>query len=154
MKHHLIPPIIFLAHSRAACRKPKHSEAEWTRIILACGYRCFYCSEFLSRPEMTKDHLVPLFRGGCECSGNLVLSCLRCNSMKKERTLEEFLAAKPVFAKTFGQIPTRNNLVGTTHDPLLAAISRLAVQKRMPAASITRRELLQSRKVSFLRSQS
>lgn len=38
------------------------------------------------------DHLTPVSRGGTDEEENLVTACRRCNSLKKDRTLEEFRA--------------------------------------------------------------
>ena len=139
--------IIFMGHTRDGCRLPEHSDAEWQKILVACAYRCFYCAEVLplDRPEdWTKDHLVPLIRGGCTCCGNLVCSCRRCNSMKKEKTVAEFLQMKPSLVKTSGQFYTRIISLGPVlpakNDPLLNAVKRLAEQKRFPGSARNERE--------------
>jgi hypothetical protein len=135
--------MIFLGHTRKGCSAPDHSEREWQTIIRACAFRCFYCAEILWMDDTseqfnppTKDHLVPLFRGGCGCRGNLVSSCRRCNSMKKDKTVAEFLGMKPGLVATSGRFYTRISLLkpicAAKCDPLLNAVRRMAVQKRFP----------------------
>lgn len=131
----------FLAHKSIDCSRPPHSENEWKRVLGICGWRCFYCA-CLVIENHTKDHLVPLFRGGCGCIRNLVPACLRCNSMKKQRTVEEFLRYKPALLETYGQFSTTINALNPETDPLHCAIRRLAVQKRMPSPVRPSPELL------------
>ena len=129
-------PIVFMGHTRAGCIRPPHSAAEWTDIIIACGFRCFYCAEIVTAENRTKDHLVPLFRKGCSCSGNLVCSCLRCNSMKKQKTVAEFLHMKPALVETSGKFYTTvlslKALCDPSNDPLLKEIRRMSDAKRFP----------------------
>lgn len=49
---------------------------------------CWYCQK---RPGRTKDHIIPVGRGGAKRAENLVKACGRCNSLKHEFLLEEFL---------------------------------------------------------------
>jgi len=58
---------------------------------------CQYCGKHLSRgtrdengsKEVTIDHVVPVSRGGQTTWENCVLSCLKCNHQKGDRSLEE-----------------------------------------------------------------
>ena len=129
--------IVSWGHTRDGCRLPAHSAEEWNRIILACGFRCFYCAEILAEDKTTKDHLVPLIRRGCACRGNLVASCLRCNSMKKKLTVYEFLRMKPALVETTGEFYTTVISLGALcdpdNDPLLREIRRISEYKAFPA---------------------
>jgi hypothetical protein len=62
-----------------------HTFAEWQARIRLFGWRCFHCRKRLTRTTITKDHLVPLFRGGSEDAQNLVPACKSCNSAKRDR---------------------------------------------------------------------
>ena len=134
----LVKSVITMGHTRKGCIRPPHSAREWFLIQAACGFRCFYCAEPLTVETTTKDHLVPLFRNGCECRGNLVSSCLRCNSMKREKTVAEFLHMKPGLVETSGRFFTRITSLGAmcdaSNDPLLKEIRRMADRKRFPSA--------------------
>jgi 5-methylcytosine-specific restriction endonuclease McrA len=61
---------------------------EWTARLEELGAKCYYCSNGYN----TKDHLVPLIRGGSNRIENIVPACLSCNTRKGSKTLEEFLA--------------------------------------------------------------
>lgn len=53
--------------------------------------KCAYCD----RKGEEVEHLVPRSRGGSNRISNLVWSCRKCNDLKDNLTLEEFLAKKP-----------------------------------------------------------
>jgi hypothetical protein len=52
--------------------------------------RCHYCDLPLTLKTSTKDHLVPLCRGGSNLIDNLVPACLACNQAKGTMTEEEY----------------------------------------------------------------
>ena len=69
-----------------------HTLGEWLEKCALFGRRCFYCGE--ARP-LTRDHKVPLIRGGSDFIDNIVPACRRCNCSKGTRTSSEFLAMRP-----------------------------------------------------------
>jgi 5-methylcytosine-specific restriction endonuclease McrA len=69
---------------------------------------CQYCGKTFPTSELSLDHVVPRSQGGGSTWGNIVCSCVRCNSKKGGRTPEQAhmrLICKPVKPK---------------HSPLLA----------------------------------
>jgi HNH endonuclease len=50
---------------------------------------CYRCRVRIARSKATKDHVVPLSRGGRDTPGNSRLCCRRHNSSKGARTLAE-----------------------------------------------------------------
>ena len=52
-------------------------------------HTCQYCGSRPPIEELSVDHVVPRSRGGRSNWTNCVLSCLRCNRRKSNRTLEE-----------------------------------------------------------------
>lgn len=50
---------------------------------------CFFCEKWLTIKTATKDHLVPLSKGGKDEDCNIVLSCRWCNRTKGNLTYEE-----------------------------------------------------------------
>jgi 5-methylcytosine-specific restriction endonuclease McrA len=56
-------------------------------------YRCQYCgrhmTEFKGREALTRDHLVPLSRGGTNDWTNVITACSPCNTRKGSRMPEE-----------------------------------------------------------------
>jgi len=64
-----------------------------TFLFARDDYRCQYCHrsphELRSRECLTRDHLVPLSRGGRNEWTNVVTSCSTCNTRKGNRLAEE-----------------------------------------------------------------
>lgn len=56
--------------------------AEWQEIQKRYQYRCAYCQ--LRRP-LTKDHIVPVSKGGFHTRINVIPACRSCNSSKGNR---------------------------------------------------------------------
>lgn len=74
--------------------------ASWTRwnVFLAYRFRCAYCNQRFSSKELTFDHVIPRSRGGVGGWDNIVPACVRCNSLKANRTPQEArmpMAIKP-----------------------------------------------------------
>ena len=53
------------------------------------GNTCLYCGKHQGDGELTRDHVVPVSRGGADQWDNVVASCRRCNHFKGSRLLEE-----------------------------------------------------------------
>lgn len=51
---------------------------------------CFYCGKSVSLESATKDHRVPISKGGSNEMSNLVMACPRCNIAKGSKSEEEF----------------------------------------------------------------
>ncbi|HSJ10451.1 MAG TPA: HNH endonuclease [Longimicrobiales bacterium] len=58
-------------------------------------YRCLYCgrhrSELRGREFLTRDHVIPVSRGGANVWENVVTACSPCNNRKGSRLPEESL---------------------------------------------------------------
>ena len=50
---------------------------------------CLYCGKHLPDGELTRDHVVPVSRGGSDVWDNVVAACKRCNHFKGNRLLED-----------------------------------------------------------------
>lgn len=64
-----------------------HSLSEWEQKKEAFGNRCGYCG---ATGKIVRDHDQPLSRGGSHNIGNIVPSCVRCNSQKRALTGDEY----------------------------------------------------------------
>ncbi|HET7585834.1 MAG TPA: HNH endonuclease [Gemmatimonadaceae bacterium] len=66
-------------------------------------YRCQYCgrmgAELRGRESLTRDHLVPLSRGGTNDWTNVVTACSACNTRKGNRMPDE-IGMHPLVAPT------------------------------------------------------
>lgn len=52
-------------------------------------YICLYCGASFHQSELTRDHIIPLSRGGRDTWENVVTACCRCNNHKGSQLLEE-----------------------------------------------------------------
>lgn len=50
---------------------------------------CLYCGEHFSSHALTRDHVVPVSRGGENVWSNCVTACRRCNQRKDNRSPEK-----------------------------------------------------------------
>ena len=64
-----------------------HTEAEWIAKVRYCGNACVYCQ---SKFKLSRDHDIPLARGGSNYISNIVPACSSCNSAKGTLTGDEF----------------------------------------------------------------
>jgi hypothetical protein len=55
-------------------------------------YRCHYCGKQLTRFTATLDHVQPVSKGEDNSLGNLITSCLFCNSRRGNRPVMDMLA--------------------------------------------------------------
>jgi 5-methylcytosine-specific restriction endonuclease McrA len=64
-----------------------------TFLFARDGYRCQYCGragyELRQRESLTRDHVVPLSRGGLNTWTNVVTACSSCNTRKADHLVEE-----------------------------------------------------------------
>jgi 5-methylcytosine-specific restriction endonuclease McrA len=88
----------YYAGDRNLLRKVKnqtlgtHSKWEWITKLKSMRFACFWCGKFMKRIESTKDHIIPISRGGSDDISNIVPSCMPCNRRKSTMTGEEYLA--------------------------------------------------------------
>lgn len=64
------------------------------RVLERDGMACRYCGKAIGRGDLNFDHMLPVSRGGRNIDANIVVSCRRCNTAKRDRTPEEFSATK------------------------------------------------------------
>lgn len=53
------------------------------------GFMCMYCGDEHPEQLLTRDHVVPLSRGGRDVWSNVVAACRSCNTRKGGRTPEQ-----------------------------------------------------------------
>lgn len=89
-----------------------HTRAEWMKVLTEQNFRCCWCGRDLrdssGKLRATRDHLIPLVRGGSHSIGNIAAACQSCNSQKGWRTAEEFtvfLQAKGIRIPTLSTLP-------------------------------------------------
>jgi len=68
-------------------RKVQHTKQEWEEQKERYGYRCFYCGK---KTRLTKDHVIPISKGGNDKIENIVPACWPCNFKKRAKAITEF----------------------------------------------------------------
>lgn len=63
------------------------TETDWNMAKKYFNFQCAYCGAL---EEMTKDHLVPLAKGGELSKRNTIPCCKACNSSKRDRDLDDW----------------------------------------------------------------
>jgi len=59
------------------------TDKEWMNILKGYKFRCAYCNkEFNKLNRPTKDHIIPISKGGDNAKENIVPACRSCNSKK------------------------------------------------------------------------
>jgi hypothetical protein len=54
------------------------------------GHLCLYCGQSFSARSLTRDHIVPVSRGGRNVWANVASACRNCNHRKNNRTPAEW----------------------------------------------------------------
>ena len=80
-------------HSSAVAPCPALSNAA---LFARDRYLCLYCGRRCTRGELTRDHVMPLSRGGLDTWENVVSACLACNLKKGGRSPQQ--AGMPLLA--------------------------------------------------------
>ncbi len=88
VKQQVIVPTVLLLRSydRTLMQEMKFNRQN---LLERDDYRCQYCGKNLPSKELNMDHVVPRDRGGGTCWENVVISCIRCNSKKSNRSPKE-----------------------------------------------------------------
>ena len=75
--------------------KRKTISKNWKKqlFILQTG-KCFYCDLIISFNKCVGEHRTPVSRGGSSKPSNFVLSCVECDRIKANLTVEEFKPEK------------------------------------------------------------
>ena len=61
---------------------------EWLDLLEEYNYRCAYCGiEFDCENLPTKDHVIPISKGGDNTKENIVPACRSCNSKKHDKII-------------------------------------------------------------------
>ena len=68
-----------------------------TNVFTRDRFTCQYCGERHPPCDLNYDHVIPKSKGGRRVWENIVTSCFRCNTKKRNRTPEE--AGMPLLSK-------------------------------------------------------
>lgn len=54
------------------------------------GFMCMYCGHQITQRQLSRDHVMPVSRGGLDIWENVVTCCKTCNADKADRTPEQW----------------------------------------------------------------
>jgi len=91
----LHPIIAARGHARAHALDPTPALTN-VALFARDQHLCLYCGQDYARPHLTRDHVMPLSRGGRDIWENVVTACFHCNSRKGGRTPQQ--AGMPLLA--------------------------------------------------------
>ncbi len=95
---HLHP--IVASRSRAKSQSSDPAPALTNQALFSRDrHLCLYCGQQYLRADLTRDHVLPLSRGGRDVWENVVSACLACNVRKGNRTPQQ--AGMPLLAVPF-----------------------------------------------------
>lgn len=100
--------IVLTEHKKSGSRYFKVAQLSQRNLFLRDNHECQYCGRShhaLGKNEgLTRDHVIPLSRGGSDDWLNVVAACGRCNHLKDAKTPDEAgmkLRSQPYAPKVF-----------------------------------------------------
>jgi 5-methylcytosine-specific restriction endonuclease McrA len=84
----LHPIVASRGHARAQALSPTPALTN-TALFARDAHLCLYCGNQFHRPHLTRDHVLPLSKGGGDVWENVVTACFHCNSRKSNRTPQQ-----------------------------------------------------------------
>ena len=94
----LHPIIASRGHVRPQAMDPTPSLTN-AALFARDQHLCLYCGRHFHRQSLTRDHVLPISRGGRDIWENVVSACFHCNSRKGGRTPQQ--ASMPLLAVPF-----------------------------------------------------
>ena len=91
----LHPIVAARGHAHAKALDPSPALTN-TALFARDANLCMYCGDEFPRHSLTRDHVVPVSRGGRDVWENVVCACHACNSRKGGRTPQQ--AGMPLLA--------------------------------------------------------
>ena len=65
-----------------------HTEAEWESLKAQYDYTCLRCSKHEPEITLTRDHVIPITKGGSDYIANIQPLCHSCNSAKNTQIID------------------------------------------------------------------
>ena len=106
-----------------------------TALFARDRYICMYCGEHFTRPDLTRDHVLPISRQGKDEWENVVSACLPCNLKKSNRTPQQ--ANMPLLAVPYRPSWVEHLILSNRNilaDQMEFLVSRLPRDRRPIAA--------------------
>ena len=68
--------------------KREHTPEEWEQKKREFRFKCAYCG--IIPEKLTKDHIIPIKKGGSDKIENIIPACQSCNSKKYTKSIRQF----------------------------------------------------------------
>jgi len=112
-----------------------------TALFYRDNCQCLYCGHFFNFSQLSRDHVVPISRGGKDKWENVVAACRRCNQRKNNALLSEInmdLLALPFRPNPYEYLALINSdrIRGDQIEYLKPQFSRYSVSPRDKGASL------------------
>ena len=75
--------------ARMANAEGYHTTGEWEQLKIQHGFRCARCQRREPEIKLTRDHIIPLARGGTNYIENIQPLCSKCNCIKWAKMPDE-----------------------------------------------------------------
>lgn len=86
-----------------------HTEEQWQALLKICGHQCLCCKSKPRRIDrasiLTKDHVIPIIRGGSNSIENLQPLCMTCNARKGTKAIDYRDAVAIEMSRLLGGTP-------------------------------------------------
>jgi len=129
----LHPIVAGRSHARAQGLSPSPALTN-TALFARDANLCLYCGNEYGRHSLTRDHVVPVSRGGRDVWENVVCACFHCNSRKGGRTPQQ--AGMPLLAVPYRPSWVEHLILSNRHilaDQMAFLKSHLPKRPRRPS---------------------
>lgn len=128
----LHPIVAARGHAHAKALNPSPALTN-TALFARDANLCLYCGNEYSRSALTRDHVIPVSKGGRDVWENVVCACFMCNSRKGGRTPQQ--AGMPLLAVPYRPSWVEHLILSNRHilaDQMAFLKSHLPKRPRRP----------------------
>ena len=77
-----------IRRARKLAAEGSHTDKEWQSLKAFYDYKCLSCGKREPEIRLTRDHVIPLTKGGTDSIDNVQPLCARCNSKKNNKHID------------------------------------------------------------------
>lgn len=71
--------------------------SEYKETLKTFGNSCAYCG---SKENLSRDHIIPISKGGKSDVHNIIPACMRCNSSKSNMDFQKWFKVQPFYSES------------------------------------------------------